>query len=245
MKLKHLDDPTFMQDAYEALAEQFTSGVEFDSYYTTIAKVEDKNRFLRIASNYLFLCKRGDWVVNVPHRSNPVVSYFTNSFKLTVLCALIESVYDDTPKWKNLVEYLLRPENKGSFPIPGSARLRELSDSYNEKFGATRRLRKFLCCLPAKSRDDLLAKFKINGKLATVNRLADLLYQARSSFVHNVEFVLVLDAPIFDRIGKKSIFSKARIHDLMNAFEIGLIAHFSTRVAQKQVGCPPVRWSLQ
>ncbi len=231
MKLKYLDDPIFKQDAYEALADQFASRAEFDSFYATIAKDEDKDRSLRIASNYLFLCKRGDWVVNVPHRSNPIISYFTNSFKLTVLCALIESVYDDNPKWKNLVEYLLRPENKGSFPIPGSARLKKLSDSYNKNYGATKRLRKFLSSLPDNPRHALLAKFTINGKPATESGLASLLYQARSSFVHNAELVLVLDAKIFDLVGEKRVYSEAGIHDLMNAFEIGLVAHFSAKVA--------------
>ena len=58
MKLKHHDDPIFLQDAYEALAEQFTSRAAFDLSYASIANDDDKNRFLRIASNYLFLYKQ-------------------------------------------------------------------------------------------------------------------------------------------------------------------------------------------
>jgi hypothetical protein len=229
VRFKYLDDPVYKQDAHEALTDRFASRNNFDTFCGGIASNSDKNTFLRVASHYLFLCKKGDWVVDVPARSNPVIGYFTNSFKLTVLCALIESLYEETPRWKDCIEYLISPKGKESFPILDAKHLKKVYDLYNKQFGSTQRLRRFLHSLPDQTRNRLLKKFKIEGKVVTENQLASILYHARSSFVHVVEFVHILSGSIFDQVGKHLVFSEAQIHDLMNAFEIGLVAHFSTK----------------
>lgn len=227
MKIKYLNDPIYLQDAYEDLTDRFRSKTDFDFFYEAITTNENKSLFLEIASTYLFLCKRGDWVVNVPHRSNPVIDYFTNSFKLTVLCALIECLYG-SERWITFSDYLLQRANKDKYPITDSLQLKELLGTYSQKFGATKRLEKFLSCLPANTLDGLLKKCKINGQVATVKGLANILYHERSDFVHNAQFVLLLSAPIFDRVGEKDVFNEIPISDLMEAFEIGLVKHFST-----------------
>ena len=64
----------YLKHAYLAVGERFTSRDSFDNYFDAIKTDEMKNLFLRTASYYLFLVKKGDWVVDVPG-SNKVVGY--------------------------------------------------------------------------------------------------------------------------------------------------------------------------
>lgn len=79
--------------AYEALEGQFVDRAEFDAFYSWLQSDHRKDDFLRVASFYLYLVKRGDWHVRV-QGGNEVVDYLTNSFKLVALFSLIESLTD-------------------------------------------------------------------------------------------------------------------------------------------------------
>jgi len=59
---------TFLERSYLALNNHFSSRDAFDKYFNAIKEDERKNLFLRTASFYLFLVKRGDWLIDVPDR---------------------------------------------------------------------------------------------------------------------------------------------------------------------------------
>jgi len=88
--------------AKSALSSQFRDASAFDAFYAALTD-EQKDEFLRVGSSYLFLVKQGNWHVEV-EGSNPVIDYFTNSFKLVSLFSLIESLSSE--KHRDFYEWL-------------------------------------------------------------------------------------------------------------------------------------------
>ena len=81
--LRYLETKTntrFLEYAYVALREHFSSHDGFLNYFNAIQTDEMENLFLRTAAFYLFLVKRGDWVVDVSG-SDKVIDYLTNTYK--------------------------------------------------------------------------------------------------------------------------------------------------------------------
>lgn len=62
-KYRYLNDKTkFLEYSYSALEDQFSSKEEFNDFFESINSDEMKDLFLKTASFYLFLAKKGDWV---------------------------------------------------------------------------------------------------------------------------------------------------------------------------------------
>ena len=57
----------FLEYAYIALEDNFDSREDFDSFFYSIESDEEKNLFLKSASFYLFIVKRGEWKLNIPN----------------------------------------------------------------------------------------------------------------------------------------------------------------------------------
>lgn len=95
-------EPYMREYAASAMGSRFPDAVAFNAFYAALTD-EQKDEFLRVASSYLFLVKQGDWHVTV-EGSNPVIDYFTNSFKLVSLFSLIESLSSE--KHQDFYEWL-------------------------------------------------------------------------------------------------------------------------------------------
>jgi hypothetical protein len=122
-KYRYLDDQIFKNDTYQALSSQFEDEKHFEKFYSSLKDDKTKDEFLRIGTAYLFFVKCGDWHVNV-ERSNPVIEYFTNSFKLVSLLAVAESV--DKKRYIDFFEWLNKKKNKQLFPIENREDLKKL-----------------------------------------------------------------------------------------------------------------------
>lgn len=230
----------FMEYAYCALREHFSSRTEFDNYYNSIATDDQKNLFLKTASFYLFLVKRGDWKVDIPG-SNELIDYLTNTYKYIVIFSLIESLSDK--KFIDFYEFLSSKMSKISFPI-GKKQLEKYYEEYKYQFGSIRRCISFFQSLNTDSQEKLISKLEIretkskntittqNKIKPTIDKFAKYLYELRSEFVHKAELILDLSKKIsVGKKGGKVVIWRLSIDDCMSFFEEGLLIYFRVKTS--------------
>ena len=211
------------QYAMAGLSSQLSDAATFDAFYSTLTD-EKKDEFLRVSSFYLFLVKQGDWHVDV-NDSNPVIDYLTNSFKLVSLFSLIESLgaeeHQDFYKWIGEVADEV-------YPIADKAALARLHERYKATFGSIRRCIKFFELLPPQRQAQLCDSIKFDGAPAkSIKHVAQFLYNLRSKFVHEGEFVLdIASVPVISRHKKSNTLTALTMPELLAAFEEGVVAHF-------------------
>lgn len=210
---------------YAALAfgAQFPDRIGFDVFYEGLSDVE-KDEFVRVGSTYLFLVKKGDWHVDV-EGSDPVIDYFTNSFKLVSLFSLIESL--SGAGHQDFYEWLVNC-GEAVFPIKDKAELRNLHEDYKRTFGSIRRCMAFFEGLPPGRRKQLQEALVVKGKgMKSVKEVAQFLYNLRSKFVHEGEFVLDISfTPVMSMHKGASTLTTLSMPNLLALFEEGVIAHF-------------------
>ena len=227
--LRYVDDEeTYKQDAYLALTSCFSSRESFEQFYSSLDDSTTKDEFLRAATFYLFFVKRGDWHVSI-ERSNPVISYVTNSFKLVALFSLIESLSGQ--QYKDFYQWLCNEAGASVFPIGDRNALCELNDRYKDAYGSIRRCKAFFENLPMPRQEALCSAIKIEGKpLGSVKKVAEFLYEARSSFVHGAEWVLMVGGGSnFSRKGSRVVQSNLEMDVLLESVEEGICAYFDKR----------------
>lgn len=230
------DEDTYKQDAYLALTSRFDSRDDYERFYSSLSDSATKDEFLRATVFYLFFVKKGDWHVSV-ERSNPVIGYFTNSFKLVALFSLIESLSDK--HHMDFYQWLCKETGESVFPIGNQAALSKLDDRYKDAHGSIRRCKAFFENLPAASQKALCNAIKIGGKpLDSVTKVAEFLYEARSKFVHEAQFVLeVSNVTAFSRKGNKVVQSELSIEVLLETVEEGILAYFDPRSVNLRRKC--------
>ncbi len=236
-KYKYCDDEVFKDDAYRALSLQFENYQSFETFYSSLTDLETKDEFLRVGSTYLFFVKNGDWHVNVP-RSDPVIEYFTNSFKLVAILAIIESL--SNKQYVDFFQWLSGKDKKALFPIADKSQLQKLYDEYKSEYGAIRRCKSFFSNLSQSTKDKLCNSININGKPAkTIEKVAELIYQARSDFAHESNSALEI-GNWFHYSKKKNeeiLWKQLSMSYLQQVFEEGVVRHFKNKIInQEEVG---------
>jgi hypothetical protein len=219
------DEVTFKRYAYTALGSHFANRAAFDEFYASLESPTIKDEFLRVAAFYLFLVKCGDWHVTVDG-SAPVVDYLTNSFKVTALFALIESLSDTDNQ--DLYRWLSTKNATSVFPIADAAALSALNEEYKDTYGSIRRCVAFFSRLKPDRQQMLCAAIKVDDRpLGSVKKVAEFLYELRSKFVHEARLVLTLGgATALSTRGKKVVETDLSVETLLEVFEEGLLAHF-------------------
>lgn len=223
-ELRFLRRESYMRGyAASALISQFPYAAAFDAFYVALTD-EQKDEFLRVGSSYLFLVKQGDWHVDV-EGSNPVIDYFTNSFKLVSLFSLIESLSSE--KHQDFYEWLGHVAEE-IYPITDKVALKQHHESYKATFGSIRRCVAFFERLPPQRQAELRASIKIDGApVKSVKEVAQFLYNLRSKFVHEGKFVLdIADMPVMSRHKNANTLTVLSMPNLLEAFEEGVVAYF-------------------
>ena len=207
-----------------AFASQFTNSGKFEKFYDSLID-EDKDEFLRIGSLYLFLVKQGDWHVDV-EGSDPVIDYFTNSFKLVSLFSLIESLSSE--KHQDFYEWLGHVKEQ-MYPIIDKAALKRLHEEYKATFGSIRRCVAFFHRLPRERQVELCSSIQTkDAPLKCVTEVAQFLYNLRSKFVHEGKLVLDLSGGTFISRHRNAVtVTQLSLPTLLAVFEEGVVAHFS------------------
>ncbi len=195
----------------------------FETFYSGL-KDEDKDLLLGVSSKYVFLVKHGDWRVDLED-CNPVIDYFTNSFKLVSLFSLIESLSSE--KHEDFYDWLRKQEDD-TFPIPDKLKLKSLYEKYKKTYGSIRRCVRFFERLSPERQAELRAGFKVRGKpVSEIKAVAKFLYNLRSKFVHEGEFVLdIANFPVISRHKNTETLTDISIPTLLRMFEEGVLAYF-------------------
>jgi len=215
---------TFIEYAYSATGGLFACRDEFIRFYESIRPDARKNLFLKTASFYLFLVKRGRWIVDIPG-SDSGTNYLANTYKYVGIFSLIESLLGEN--FIDFYQYLVARRTAVSFPITDKGVLKGLYSRYKSKFGSTQRCISFFRALDPERQEDLISKLKVDETRPSIENLAKFLYDLRSKFVHKGELVLdMTDGTSMHRRGKKVVRCTLSIEDACTFFEEGLIAHF-------------------
>ena len=196
---------------------------EFEQFYSALTDKE-KDLFLGVASKYVFLVKHGDWHVDW-EGCEPVIDYFTNSFKLVSLFSLIESLSNG--KHEDFHDWLLKQGNE-IFPVKEKSHLSSLHREYKKSHGSIRRCIAFFERLPPARQIVLRSGFKVNGQpVSEIRAVAQFLYNLRSKFVHEGEFVLdIASVPVMSCHKNTQTVTAISIPTLLLTFEEGVIACF-------------------
>jgi len=223
--LRYLDAKNkFIGYAFLALGDHFSSRDDFLNYFDAIKTDDRKNLFLRTASLYLFLVKRGDWAVDIPD-SDRVIDYLTNTYKYLAIFSLIESLSEK--KFIDFYEFLMRRKSQVQFPIAEKHYLEKLYRKYKDEFGAIKRCISFFKALSPERQRDLISRLEVRGTKATIESLAKYLYELRSKFVHDTELVLHMsEGTSVSLRGNELVVCRLSINDIMIFFEEGLIKCF-------------------
>jgi hypothetical protein len=221
-------EDNFKPQAYSVLGSQFKNRGHFDSFYASLKDDATKDEFLRVACFYNLLVKNGDWHVT---GSVGVVDYLTNSFKLVALFSLIESLSDK--QHQEFYAWLCSEDPKSIFPISDKSTLSTLNDKYKNSYGSIRRCVAFFSALPPLRQKALCDAIKVDRQpLVSIKKVADFLYELRSKFVHQAQFVLDLeDNTVFSMKKDKVTQTNLSMETLLETFEEGVVKYFEERKA--------------
>lgn len=212
---------TLFPYCYQALQGRFESIEELDGWYRSLASDEKRNSFLKVASYYLALVKKGDWHVSIPE-SDPVIEYFTNTFKYISIISLIESLSD--AKHRDFYSYLVMRKTGTRFPLEKAA-LTASYRRYSKEYGSIRRCIGFFKNLSKSRQQALVSKLEAKEVRPTIENFVKYLYQLRSEFVHRAELVHEMSRiPTLSAFGDRMVVCYLSIEDAMEFFEEGLIA---------------------
>lgn len=226
-KLKYYDDVVFKKDTYDALSSQFKDNNEFESFYSSLKNDQIKDDFLRVGSAYLFFVKSGDWQVNI-ERSNPKIEYITNSFKLVSTLSIIEGL--NNKKHIDFFQWLNQKENLHLFPIRNDVELQIHHIKYKAEYGSINNIKDFFNNLSTQTKNNLCELVTINNKkIETIEKLINLIYQARSNFAHSTTFTLEFGNHTHygGTKNKRIVWHKFEFEYILAAVEEGIIAHFT------------------
>ena len=114
-------------------------------------------------------------------------------------------------------------------PITNKADLKLLHETYKLSFGSIRRCVSFFDRLPLKQKTQLCESIQPGGTpIASIKKLAEYLYQLRSKFVHEAQFVLqISETPMFSFEKSKVTRSTLTVPILLEALEEGVLAYFN------------------
>lgn len=216
----------FKQDTYEALSSQFKDNDEFEAFYSNLKNDHVKDDFLRVGSAYLFFVKSGDWHVNV-ERSNPVIDYFTNSFKLVSTLSIAEGL--NNKKHIDFFQWLNKRKNQHRFPIDDKIQLKNHYELYKKEYGSIHNVKDFFNNLSGKTKAHLCSFVTVNRKeVENIEELIKLIYQARSNFAHSTQHTLEFSNGLHfgGTEDKKIVWKSFKFEYLLAAVEEGIVLHF-------------------
>ena len=217
------NEVAFKADAFAVLKAHFAGRRAFEQYYAAIPKAK-LNDFLRVCASYRYLAKHGDWKIRV-RGYDPVIDYLTNSYKLVAVFSLIESL--SSLDHQDFYQWLTAKSRKQSFPIQSRKELEALYQEYKQSYGAIRRCIAFFTSLPLDEQRRLCGSISVNKKpTVEIRKLAELLYNLRSGFVHKAQFAHELSGPIIVITKAGTVKSELTVAGILYAFELGVIEHF-------------------
>lgn len=216
----------FLGYSFQALKKHFSDKKDFISFFKAIENDDEKNLFLKTASFYLFLVKKGDWFVDIAG-SDKKVDYLTDTYKYIAIFSLIESLQE--MEFMDFYSFLVRRKSNVKFPINDKKELDRWYRQYKREFGSIHQSVKFFKSLNIQKKSELIKNLEIQNVKPTIENLSKYLYNLRSKFVHEAELIVNISGrTTISRYGKKVVICKLSIRNLMKFFEEGLITYFTS-----------------
>ena len=224
-------DPTIAKsETLLAFSEHFETEEDLELYCESISDEKERELFLYVGSIYCAFVKHGDWHTTFEGRQT-VVDYFTHSYKLVSLFSLIESLSGE--KQIDFYQWLSAKSRRAIFPI-NYCELETEYKNYKKLYGANRKALEFFNSLPSDQRKKLISGFTFGENETTIELIAKYLYNLRSQFVHNGQFILELGkGGHLDLDLEPSVTVWFDMRKLMDVFEVGVINHFSRENLKK------------
>jgi hypothetical protein len=174
----------FSTYGFDAFQKYFKSRSDFDAFVNAITGEKEKDRFLKVASHYKFLVKEGRFVVPGVDAKN----YFDEAYRFVGLVALIECV-ESSVSFKDFYEWLRK---SGAFPIQNQQALDPLYEQYKGEFGVRHKMVLFFQGLDDSSKREIESWIKVKRQSVAIEKLAKMLYDIRSEFVHEARIIVDL-----------------------------------------------------
>jgi hypothetical protein len=215
----------FFEYSFQALKNHFSNKEDFITFFKAIENDDKKNLFLKTASFYLFLVKKGDWFVDIAD-SDKRVDYLTDTYKYIAIFSLIESLQER--EFMDFFSFLVRRKNNVKFPINDKKELDRWYRQYKREFGSIHQSVKFFKSLNPQKKSELIKNLEIKNVKPTIENLSKYLYNLRSKFLHEAELIVNISGrTTISRYGKEVVICKLSIKNLMKFFEEGLITYFT------------------
>lgn len=227
-KLKYLKySDAYLKHVITIWGKYFPTKKVLKEFFDNINTEQEKDLFLRVGSFYRFLVIEGRYQFK-KSKWNSGMSYIDDTYKYIALFSLIEAL-DSPGAYVDFYQWLYR--NKKKFEDGSETQLFPIIDAtykkYKSEHGATNAAVLFFSRLDREDQEFIQKSFKIRGKQRSLKQLAQFLYDIRSQFVHQAQFVLNFGNII--SVGRQNgeiITSNMSIKDLCSLFEHGFLKRF-------------------
>lgn len=233
------EEEYFLDEAWVVYGSYFSNKENLIIKYREIKSSENKQEFLRVVSRYNYLVK--DINYSSSKKINHDLNYVSDTHKFITIIALIESLLHDE-EYEDFYQWLM---GKDEFPLM-KTEITKSYDDYKKVYGSRRSVKEFFTSLDNDAQTYIkkaiipLKQSKTNDNsfedTTAIDKLASLLYQIRSDFIHNAEIVNEFsDISTFTHRKKKPYLFKISIFNLCMIFELGVLKHFNIEPEKKPV----------
>jgi len=208
--------------AKKIFEKYFKDEISFNYFFNTL-KNKDKDKFLKIS----FFCYWRWWRFDEKFKAK------IDDFPLIIFASMIEAAiseknYRDFYSWYMSSEY--KEKNK---------EIKELWEEYKSQYGSTKKFIHFFNRYLSKENKDMLSKnfliWNKEKKKCSLDEIAKILYQLRSNFVHNAEYIPIPAGDysnIFFCI-KNKCFLLEKPNNIFSILEEGIINYFKEKSKEK------------
>jgi hypothetical protein len=203
--------------------------------FENLSSVEEKNLFLRVGAFYRYLVREGRFHFERDDLNNSM-SFIDDTYKFIAIFALVEAL-EVANEHKDFYQWLEK-ETLVSEIDPNLGLIRTLEPlyaKYKTEYGSRQAAVHFFSRLDDQDQQFIQSRLQLRGKTPSVQKLARILYDMRSKFVHEAQFVLGFGhLPSIVSHDKDIITNKMTISDLCTLFERGFLKRFGWTGSTRQ-----------
>jgi hypothetical protein len=213
----------------------FGAKAELRGLYDLLPSNDEKNLFLRVGAFYRYLVKEGSFRFE-DNEWNRGMSFIDDTYKYVALFALVEALevsskHVDFFKWLQLEA----PTKTICANAHLVKTLEPLYRDYKAKYGSIHAAVTFFSRLDAPDQSLIQERLQIHKKEMSIKKLAQMLYEIRSQFVHEAHFVLWFGLGTTVGYHHDDVLtSRLSISDLCTLFEHGFLKRFGWKVDTQQ-----------
>ncbi len=227
------NEAKYLEFTWTIMERHYQSKETFVNQYQALSTAEVKNQFLQLASYYKFLVRE----FNYEHPEGFDVDFAAQTYKFIGLIALIESLYT-TEDYKDFYEWLITHDPADTYPIKDKSDLKKLFEEYCVQHGSTRKIVRYFQGLDKSAQQYItnavikLVNVEGAGELdeerEPIEKLAKLLFQIRSDFVHHGRLVLEFsDSTVISKRDKSVCYYNIELEELEKIFVTELLKHYN------------------